>query len=573
MKYKVLALSITAAMFIGCGGGSSSDSSSTTDTQRGVFVDALVKGLNYETTSGIKGVTNSKGEYQYKQGDYVTFSVGKVDLGKTKAAHIVTPLDVSDNNWTKAANIAYVLQSLDTDGNNTDELIALPDETILRNILTDINLNDETNVTSVVSTVKSQIESKMNVSLPDINLTDANNTMVNYLKNYTITEEFGFGKYALKGKTFYLVHKYTGDEDLEKYGWVSDVKLKFEENKVYLENIGNYTTFDENESIYDYNVSGGILNMSNAIEGNLSVEVSDINGNIIKVKVNDNDTRYFVTNLNEAQKLAELLNMEEKKAWSAKFLDGRTLYDVEANNMYKLSFNNGRMYYYTVITAENWEDGVSTGYRIVDNNGNVADYGIIEANETEIGNPDGYQYYKIIKVDPLKGNFYCYDDDGKLEDIVEANEITSSFFTDYGEAMMQLQKKTKELFESIKNNYFGGINEDGTSFYVVGPDDNGKWIMATLFVYDYGQGNKVAFNDLSVNKYAEGNWSVSDDNKTLTFTLNTDYYNEGEDNPTESWTITGVGDGYFEINDGDYTDYLFLDKQKAEEFLNKKNSQ
>jgi hypothetical protein len=586
MRYKGLALSIVAALFIGCGGGSDSSStsgSSSDTTNTGVFVDAPVMGLNYKTTSGIEGVTNSAGEYRYKEGDYVTFSLGNVVLGEAKASFTVTPLDVSDNNWTKAANIAYVLQSLDTDGNNTDELIALPDETVLKNILTDINLSDETNVSSVISTVKTEIAREMNISLPDINLTDANETMANYLKDYTITEEFGFGKYALEGKSFYLV---MFNPDYNNGEWVSFYYVSFDENTL---TFTDYKYNGEDVTIHikiPYSIENGKLieefpkatstdvNIEELElpETNLTISVTNIYGDIVETIDTNSAKSYLVTNLDEAQKLAELLNMQEKKAWSAKFLDGRTLYSVESNNMYKFSFNNGKIYYYNEISADYWGEGASTGYRIIDNDGNEADYGIIEANETEVGNPDGYQYYKIIDVDPLKGIFSCYDNDNGLADAVANNTISQHFFTDYGEAVKQLQENTEQLFNSIKTNYFGGINEDGTSFYVVGKDDNGKWIMATLFVYDWGTYDRgVVYNDLSVNKYAEGNWSVSDDNATLTFTLDTDYYGDGI--TTENWTITSVGDGYFEINDGDYTNYLFLDKQKAEEFLEEKQSQ
>ncbi|MCX7982613.1 MAG: hypothetical protein N2572_06870, partial [Syntrophales bacterium] len=54
--------------FIGCGGGTSG-----TGPLRGVFVDAPVAGLDYETTSGIKGKTDANGVFYYDPGDTVTF--------------------------------------------------------------------------------------------------------------------------------------------------------------------------------------------------------------------------------------------------------------------------------------------------------------------------------------------------------------------------------------------------------------------------------------------------------------------------------------------------------------------
>lgn len=80
-----------------------------------------MQGLHYETTpSGLSGSTSAKGEYQYVEGDTVTFSIGSLQFPSVTAKGIVTPLDLAKtNNATHqiAVNIAALLQSLDTDGN------------------------------------------------------------------------------------------------------------------------------------------------------------------------------------------------------------------------------------------------------------------------------------------------------------------------------------------------------------------------------------------------------------------------------------------------------------------------
>lgn len=55
-------------------------------------MEGSITGLYYETNS-IKGYTNERGEYQYENGETVTFSIGGIMLGTTEAKPVVTPLD------------------------------------------------------------------------------------------------------------------------------------------------------------------------------------------------------------------------------------------------------------------------------------------------------------------------------------------------------------------------------------------------------------------------------------------------------------------------------------------------
>ena len=134
-------------------------------------------GLSYETSSGLSGTTNDKGEFSFKEGDTVSFKLGSLDLGSTQGGEIVTPKNLGDA--TKAANIAYVLQNLDTDGNATDDVIKLPDSQTLEEILiqTPITLDDTAQLEVNMNTVKAQIEAKLQVNLPDVNVTEALNNM------------------------------------------------------------------------------------------------------------------------------------------------------------------------------------------------------------------------------------------------------------------------------------------------------------------------------------------------------------------------------------------------------------
>jgi len=84
---KLMVLASLTALF-GCGGGGSSNSASV-----GVFTDSPVEGLQYSGPS-YSGKTNSKGEFNYKPGDKVKFSIGGIELGSADGAPVVTPFSL-----------------------------------------------------------------------------------------------------------------------------------------------------------------------------------------------------------------------------------------------------------------------------------------------------------------------------------------------------------------------------------------------------------------------------------------------------------------------------------------------
>lgn len=120
-----------------CGGGGSSTqpSSSNSNSNIGTFIDSPVMGLSYETASH-SGVTNSAGEFNYADGETVSFSLGGIELGSSLAQDEVTPLDllgvesideaISTGVMDQLINMLVFLQSLDRD-HNSDNGIDLGD--------------------------------------------------------------------------------------------------------------------------------------------------------------------------------------------------------------------------------------------------------------------------------------------------------------------------------------------------------------------------------------------------------------------------------------------------------------
>ncbi|GEM_PF-5916177 len=110
-----------------CGGGGGGGTAPPAE-KTGVFLDAVVSGALFETSSGGSGTTNTSGEFQYLPGDKIVFSIGEIQLPPVPGADFVTPLQMgatNNINEQRIINILRFLQSLDSDGNANNE-ITLP---------------------------------------------------------------------------------------------------------------------------------------------------------------------------------------------------------------------------------------------------------------------------------------------------------------------------------------------------------------------------------------------------------------------------------------------------------------
>lgn len=127
MKFLKLA-SVNTTLFLtistifglgGCSGGGDSSSPDTSGANTGIFVDSPVSNIGYRTET-LEGETNSLGEYEYDDGETVTFFIGDLVFPPVRAAAIVSPLNIVqtlDTSDPSVINMIRLLQTLDTDGN------------------------------------------------------------------------------------------------------------------------------------------------------------------------------------------------------------------------------------------------------------------------------------------------------------------------------------------------------------------------------------------------------------------------------------------------------------------------
>ncbi len=79
---------VLGTLLVGCGGGGGSSAALKT----GVFLKN-VKGLHYKTST-TEGLTNADGEFEYREGEDITFSLGGITLGMAQAKVNMSPFDL-----------------------------------------------------------------------------------------------------------------------------------------------------------------------------------------------------------------------------------------------------------------------------------------------------------------------------------------------------------------------------------------------------------------------------------------------------------------------------------------------
>jgi len=189
LRNNFLVIGLCAGL-VACGGGSSSSddgaSQDQPNTQTGVFLDSPVINIGYRTES-FEGVTNLSGEYDYLEGETVTFFIGDLELPPVTASGVVTPLDIADSQNTSdttVVNIIRLLQTLDEDG-DPDNGISITDTAKSSATQVDFGLSVEDFAASTAITALVPNSGSTNMAL--ISANDAISHFEQQLKNNDIS--------------------------------------------------------------------------------------------------------------------------------------------------------------------------------------------------------------------------------------------------------------------------------------------------------------------------------------------------------------------------------------------------
>lgn len=120
---KFVVVSFVSTVLSACGGGGSDSPDlppvSGSANNIGVIIDSPVINIGYKTET-LEGTTNSSGEYEYAEGETVTFYIGDLTFETVEARSTITPFDlagVTDIDSSAVTNIIRLLQTLDKDNN------------------------------------------------------------------------------------------------------------------------------------------------------------------------------------------------------------------------------------------------------------------------------------------------------------------------------------------------------------------------------------------------------------------------------------------------------------------------
>jgi hypothetical protein len=350
MKIKSLGISLVVATtlsigFTGCGSGSSnsSDTPPIDDTNTGIFVDSPVYGLKYKTATQ-EGYTNASGEFKYKDGEKVEFFLNTLSLGEVNASALITPYTLAgdtniSNPSAKASNIALLLQNFDSNRTNTDVIDITKFKDLGVYDLSYIDLNSTTNAmeTEIAGLLATggfqQYIDTSNLNL--INTVTVNNTMKNYVKEYTVSYETGFGSRWVDGKILYNVFQNLENGDINNPQWSSNeaTSLKFENGKMKLAagiSTNYLATFDYNTTseglityIDDYNHE----NDPNFVAKQRWIHFNSQNSDFIEVCYGAN--KAGVMGCGSSTQNHEVLFLDETKAKIA--LDNPNFFDYTGN--------------------------------------------------------------------------------------------------------------------------------------------------------------------------------------------------------------------------------------------------
>ena len=272
--FKISTISaVTAILLVGCG---SSDSSSSSNT--GYFVDAPVAGCEYNTSSGISGVTGEYGKFKYNVGDEVTLKLGKLVLGTSEPGtnDIITPkslitgdpadtiLDINESE--KLTLLLQTLQSLDSDGNASNGILIESD--VIEALY---DLNETIHIHDLNESELLQLDTEHDLGLDedydghlDINATEATEHFENEMQEY----EYGARPDDDEHKGKYQNNKIEIDENSSNLGKFDISSYSVTENLTQelrdaLAHMGNEErlAYDIYTNLYNYHIENNSLDI------------------------------------------------------------------------------------------------------------------------------------------------------------------------------------------------------------------------------------------------------------------------------------------------------------------------
>ena len=314
IKSYQLLLILSIGAISACGGGSSNSDSQTkkdpiTTYSTGIFLANVVSNIGYrsETRSGL---TNSNGEFEYEDGENITFFIGDLEFPTVPAASIITPLTLANTTEITdptVVNISRLIQSLDQDG-MPENGIQIPTQASSAATSIDFtqNVTDFANDDAVINLVANA--GSTNTAL--ISETDAIAHLSDTLSQ-TIISSVAFDTSQLIGQSVYRI--YFSDEDCTRSeeDATSEVCTPIYDTNIFeFRSNGNFDVYNPNQRDEAF-ASGSYTISENAqrieIQGTLLADDTVIDAYIITPSYQSNDNYYSVCFVNSDTEESDIL--------------------------------------------------------------------------------------------------------------------------------------------------------------------------------------------------------------------------------------------------------------------------
>lgn len=336
---------VAALILTACGGGgeSSTESASSDSALTGVFVDAVVSGLNYSCSSGSSAKTNAVGEYTCKSKDRVTFFLGKYELGDCGAAKMVSPYTLYPNSNRAAINVAQLLQAIDSDGDSSNGITVPEGFSELDNFSlrpTDASFDEE-------------IQKLLSKTLTD---EETAQTHLNSTLELPVTKT-GFTAEWLEGKTLYSPFKDT--QDYDKDGGTTDwilVASRYKDGLRSRDLLADGSFERVNDRFW---IENGALKISEegvvTTKTIITADATKITQKVLLAGVDTNQTEYTFYEKADAQAyIVEMSHPCKCGVFTDIFIEGNTLYSVVLDTE---DYDGDGSTTDWILLAENYENG------------------------------------------------------------------------------------------------------------------------------------------------------------------------------------------------------------------------
>jgi len=316
MKLKLLGLNCIF-LISACGGGSGSSggggSPAADDSLQGIFTDSPVYGVKYQTDS-LQGLTNALGEFNYREGESIVFSIGDLQFPSISANEQITPTDLAQDNSEVRTNILQLLQSLDSDGNPDNGIeISADAENAFKGSTLDLESADfDSEAQTILDTIKDGIQ-LVSEAQAEAHFQRAQQSQI--LGSWLYSE--GEGKRNvltfIDESRYIIIHEHSDDGD-QTAGSVE---------------FGNYT-WDVEDGAFSTSLIAQSDNSGGLYDEGSSVSTASVTGDTLTLSFTDTDSGTV------AFSRVKNLNNEVQGAWQ--------FYEPEADNLNILTFLSNSEY-------------------------------------------------------------------------------------------------------------------------------------------------------------------------------------------------------------------------------------